>query len=279
MPKIFTVDVEEYFHAENILKSLTEQALHSMPSRIRIGVDKTLDLLEKNNQKATFFVLGCVAEKNKGLIQRIHEAGHEIASHGYRHIPLHEHTPKTFDQDLGRSIKILSDITGEPVLGYRATSFSLTDKMEWFFDVLRKHRLVYDSSISSSFFRRSSSFDALKENSDCFQISEGIWEFPIASMKLGDFRIPMGGGYFRAYPYEWTRWGLEHTGANGKGVTLFYVHPWELDPDQPRLRIPFLKFWRHYLNLDTTECKLAQLLKDIRFTSIRDCMHERLLTA
>ncbi len=275
MAKIFTVDVEEYFHAENILKSLTDQALCSMPSRIRVGVDKILKLLEKTGSQATFFVLGCVAEKNKGLIQRIHEAGHEIASHGYRHVPLHEHTPFSFAQDLSRSVKILSDITGEPVLGYRATSFSLTEKVGWFFDILRKHHMVYDSSVSTSFFRPSFHFDSLKENSDCFEISEGLWEFPIASMKIGPLRLPMGGGYFRAYPYEWTRWGLHHTGANGHGTTLFYVHPWELDPEQPKLRIPFVRFWRHYLNLHTTECKLDQLLKDIRFTSIRDAMAKR----
>jgi len=268
MADIFTVDVEEYYHAENIFCSLPPGKIGSLESRMEIGTRKLLNLLKKDGNTATFFVLGCVAEHHPELIKEIGAAGHEIASHGYEHIPLHKHTRETFDADLGRSIKILSDITGRKIIGYRATSFSLAPGMQWFFEILRKHGIVYDSSLNLSLFReRHKNLWADIHNS---QVNLGIAEFPPSYVSISPFRLPIGGGYFRAYPYWLTKYGLNQSIRQRRTPPLFYIHPWELDPDQPRFRISPMKYFRHYLSLGHTEKKLRRLMADVRFISIRD---------
>jgi polysaccharide deacetylase family protein (PEP-CTERM system associated) len=266
--RIFSVDVEEYFHAENVLTSLSREKLGTLPSRVEVGTQKILDLLGRYGSKATFFVLGCVAKGKGRLIKEIMNAGHEIASHGYQHIPLYRHTRGSFEEDLGASVKILEDLTGQKCLGYRATSFSLSDETPWFFDILRKHGIVYDSSISFSFFRPT--FKKAIENRGWFEISEGIIEFPVSFVKLGLFGIPLGGGYFRAYPNWLSRMGLQLSECSGRIPSMFYIHPWELDPGQPRFRISPVKYFRHYVNLGGTERKLEKLLATFRFSSVRD---------
>lgn len=263
---IFSVDVEEYYHAENILYSLPDEKINSLQERLHIGLRKIVDLLEQSGSKATFFVLGCIAEKNKSLLRKISNAGHEIASHGYYHKPLSRHTNFTFEEGLDRSIKVLSDITGKKVMGYRAPSFSFDENLPWFFDILKKKGVLYDSSISCSFFR--CTIKCARGDLKYFEISEGILEFPTSFFKIGSVKIPLGGGYFRAYPYRITKWGLNKIAQNGNTSPVFYVHPWELDFQQPRLEIPPIKRIRHYLNLDTTERKLKRLLFDMKFTSI-----------
>jgi polysaccharide deacetylase family protein (PEP-CTERM system associated) len=267
---IFTVDVEEYYDAENIFTSLSGEEIRLLPKRIRIGAAKLLGLLERHRCKATFFVLGRVAEENRDLVREIFESGHEIASHGYRHLPLWRHTASSFQEDLRHSIDILAGITGGPIDGYRATSFSLAAKIPWFFDALRNCGIRYDSSVSFSLFRPS--FNGNGKSEGYFEITEGILEFPVSSARIGPVKIPLGGGYFRAYPYGVSRWGLQHTGCNGSRYSLFYIHPWELDPEQPRLRLPRIKHLRHYLNLSSTEKKLDRLLQDMKFVSIKDVL-------
>lgn len=269
--RIFTVDVEEYYHAENILYSLQQEKIKSLPDRLNISLPRIIDLLDKNYSKGTFFVLGCVAEKNAELIKKIIASGHEIASHGFHHIPLSEHTPDTFEEDLNKSIKILSDISGQKIIGYRATSFSLCDTIPWFFDILRKHGIVYDSSIALSLFRETPC--KTPQNQGYFEISKGILEFPVSFFNIGPFKIPLGGGYFRAYPYWLTKWGLNFAGQNTKAISLFYLHPWELDPGQPKFRLSPVKSLRHYLNLGATEKKLAKLLTDMKFNSIESFLN------
>lgn len=265
---IFTVDVEEYYHAENILNSLPKEELNTLESRVEIGTRKLLDLLAKYGSKATFFVLGCVAEKHRGLIKDIASAGHEIASHGYEHIPLNKHTPVTFDADLGRSIKLLSDITGQKIVGYRATSFSLAPGMGWFFETLKKYGIIYDSSLGLSLFRKYHS-KLWKDVYDS-QKNRGIQEFPPSYISVGPFRFPIGGGYFRAYPCWLTKYGLNQSIAQRRTPALFYIHPWELDPEQPRFSISPIKYLRHYLNLDSCGKKLTKLLERTNFISISD---------
>lgn len=269
--KIFTVDVEEYYHAENVLSSLAREEINTLPDRLNISLPRIIDLLDKNNSKATFFVLGCIAQENASLIKKIIASGHEIASHGFRHIPLSKHTPDTFEEDLDKSIKVLSDITGQKIIGYRAASFSLCDRMPWFFDILRKYGITYDSSIALSLFRATTC--KIPQNQGRFEISKGILEFPVSCLNLGPLRIPLGGGYFRAYPYWLTKWGLSQVSRNEKSLCLFYLHPWELDPDQPKFRLSPVKSLRHYLNLHTTECKIKKLLIDMKFTSIRSFLN------
>lgn len=264
---IFTVDVEEYYHAENILNSLSKDKLATLESRVEIGTRKLLDLLAKYGSTATFFVLGCVAEKHPGLIKEIAAAGHEIASHGYEHIPLHRHTPESFDDDLGRSIKILFGLTGQPIIGYRATSFSLDEHMEWFFEILKKHGIVYDSSLCFSFFRKQCS-SLWKDICKTSKVGE-IMEIPLSYIGLGPIRLPIGGGYFRAYPCWLTKYGLVQSILQRRNPSLFYIHPWELDSEQPRFKLPSIKYTRHYLGLGKTVEKIVTLLEDNKFISIK----------
>lgn len=270
---IFTVDVEEYYHAENILNSVPKERLAALESRVEIGTRKLLDLLARYDSKATFFVLGCVAEKNKSLIRDIASAGHEIASHGYEHIPLNKHTPATFDADLGRSVAILSDITGQKIIGYRATSFSLAPDMDWFFDILKKHGMLYDSSLSVSLFRKN--YGKLWKDTGDLQKNKGILEFPPSYISLGFVRLPIGGGYFRAYPYWLTKYGLSQSITQRRTPPLFYIHPWELDPEQPRINIQPIKYARHYFDLAGTGAKLEKLFEDFSFISIQRSLGSR----
>lgn len=269
---IFTVDVEEYYHAENICRSIPAERLQALPDRVEIGVNKLLDLLARHDGRATFFVLGCVAEKHPALIKRITGAGHEIASHGHEHIPLHVHTRKTFDEDLGASVRVLSGITGRKVLGYRATSFSLGPGMEWFFEILAKNGIVYDSSLSISLFRKHHR-ELWRELRDTKKAG-GIPEFPPSYIRLGPCTLPVGGGYFRAYPYWLTKHGLAQYVPDRWTPALFYIHPWELDPGQPRLGLPPMKYMRHYLGLAGAEGRLARLVAEFRCQSVAQFLGE-----
>lgn len=269
MDSIFTVDVEEYYHTESIQCSLPEELIKTLPDRVGIGVDKILDLLARSGNKATFFVLGCLAQKERGLVQRIAAAGHEIASHGYYHCPLHEHTALTFEEDLKKSIDILSGITGRKIIGYRSASFSPPQALPAFFDILKKNGIVYDSSFAFSLFRPGPRIGVMKKEMP-LEISEGMLEFPVSFFEIGPLTIPLGGGYFRAYPYWLTRAGLERASLGKAGASLFYIHPWELDPQQPRFKMPVMRYFRHYFNLNNTERKLQKLLSEVKFVSLRD---------
>jgi polysaccharide deacetylase family protein (PEP-CTERM system associated) len=260
---IFTVDVEEFYHAENILRSVPGNIIDGLPDRAGIGVYKILKILEDTGNKGTFFVLGCVAERNKELVREISDCGHEVASHGYDHIPLYKHNAASFERDLDRSIKILSDIIGSGIKGYRAASFSLSKDMPWFFDTLIKHGIMYDSSLAASLFRKYS-----------YEGTDRILEFPVSFITLGPLRLPLGGGYFRALPYIMTLGGLRSNSPDRVIPPLFYIHPWELDPEQPRLKTPWMRSFRHYLNLAGTKERLERLLTDIKFTSIERYLKE-----
>jgi polysaccharide deacetylase family protein (PEP-CTERM system associated) len=263
--EIFTVDVEEYYHADNILTSLPKKGIEKLPDRVSVGVEKLLNLLKKHDCTATFFILGCVAEKNRGLVKKIADGGHEIASHGYQHISLYKHTPKTFERDLKVSINILSEISGKKIIGYRAANFSFCDSIDWFFEILGENGILYDSSLCLSLFRKNS--NKIFKAQGCGKINREILEFGTSFIKIGPLGIPLGGGYFRAYPYWLTKWGFEHVNRKRRTPPIFYIHPWELDPEQPRFKLPFFKS-RHYIDLENTEAKLEKLLREIKFISI-----------
>jgi polysaccharide deacetylase family protein (PEP-CTERM system associated) len=271
--KIFTVDVEEYYHAENVWSSVSNEERENMPGRVEIGVRKILNLLEKYGSKATFFVLGCVAVKNKELIKEIVSAGHEIAAHGYWHRPLFRHTAETFNEDLKKVISVLEEITGKKIIGYRSPSFSLSEKEDWVFNILKSNGITYDSSSAFSVLR--GSFRQHRQSPGCFEISEGLLELAITSLKVGPIDIPMGGGYFRAFPYALTRSRLSQEAGKDKEPFVFYIHPWELDPEQPKVKMSAIKTFRHYINIDKTGDKLEKLLNDIKFTSIGNYLKMR----
>jgi len=251
---IFTVDVEEYYHAENILYSLPEEKIKNLPDRLDVGLRKIIDLLQRTGNKATFFILGCLAEKNKKFIKEISSLGHEIA------------------KDLNRSVNTVSTITGKRILGYRAASFSLYEKLPWFFDCLRKREIIYDSSISFSLFRHN--IGTKLANRGYFQISEELLEFPVSLLKIGSVKIPLGGGYFRAYPHWLTKMGFIPSAQERNLPSVFYIHPWELDPKQPRFKISPTKYFRHYFDLNKTEKKLERILRETKTTSIKGFIDE-----
>ncbi len=298
---ILTIDVEEYFQVENLKKVISDSNWSKHESRVRASTDKVLKILAETDQKATFFVLGWVAEKNPNLIKRIVEAGHEIASHGYSHKRIFTQTKDEFREDVRKSKRILENIMKKPVIGYRAPTYSVNKKTLWALDVLREEGFEYDSSIfplrydrkafgeekrypykicpadqKISTFAASSSRKTKKNklNSDLsFESgdhSHFLWEFPISSLKILNRSFPFsGGGYFRLLPYRIIKRGIEAINKQG-APAIVYMHPWEIDPKQPRFKTGMLRTFRHYHNLRGTESKLKKLLGDFKFISIKD---------
>jgi polysaccharide deacetylase family protein (PEP-CTERM system associated) len=265
---VMTIDVEEYFHAENVMRSIGADAAARLSSRLDEPMKKILELLASSGNKATFFVLGRVAEKNAALIEAIRSAGHEVASHGYEHVPLHMHTPRTFEDDLKKSIAALSASGLERVKGYRATSFSLVKGMEWFYSALRDNGISYDSSTAASLFRAHYDEDLSRGP---FLIRPDITEVPVSSGKLGPLTVPLGGGYFRILPYGIFSGMIRRIQASG-GVPVLYFHPWEFDPGQPRFKLPAVKRLRHYANLAGAEKKLKRLLSEFSFITVEELL-------
>jgi polysaccharide deacetylase family protein (PEP-CTERM system associated) len=253
---IFALDVEEYFDADNVVRSLPAAAIRSLESRVAIGTRLALRLLAEAGAHGTFFVLGTVGERLPELVRDIAAAGHEVASHGYRHRRVDEQGRRAFEQDLARSLDVLAPLAGTRVRGFRAANFSLPRDHRWFFDCLAAHGIEYDSSVASSWFRAASARPQPGR----------VVEHAVTPIRCGCLSLPSGGGYFRAWPYALTAYGLQTRQARGRPF-VFYLHPWELDAAQPRLPLPRLRALRHYLNLRTTPSKLERLLRDFRFTS------------
>lgn len=263
MNNIFTIDVEECYHADNISRFVSPDRMEALPGRLDGCVRRILDMLGGSDSRATFFILGCLAERYRDLIKDIAQAGHEIASHGYEHRSGTGRDPEDFERDLAKSIEALHHITGRDIKGYRAPNFSILDNHRLFFTLLKKHGIKYDSSFSASFFRRDS-YPGVRSIDP--ETAEGVLEFPVSSFRLGPVTFPLGGGYFRVYPCKLTEWGLR----SGPDPAVFYIHPWEIDPGQPRIQAPMHRYMRHYINLRTTERKLNRLLSDMRFVSFED---------
>lgn len=262
-PFALSFDIEDWFTVRNMRGHIPEQSWDQQDYRVSIGVDYILAELDRHQINATFFILGWVAERSPELVREIHRRGHEIASHGYSHKPIDLMTPEEFRSDLARSLDILSELTGEKIKGFRAPSFSVTEKTAWSLEIMQELGLEYDSSIFvtthpdygvSTFPERLARIDRLVE-------------VPIVSGRLFGRRLPAnGGGYFRLLPYQLTKKALE----NHPGPAVLYFHPWEFDHDQPRVALSPLKKFRHYVGLKQNRTKFARLLQDFRFCAIRD---------
>jgi len=265
---IFSVDVEEHFQVYAFDPYVDRATWDSHPSRVERNTDLILDLLAKHGHTATFFTLGWVAQRNPALVRRIVSGGHEIASHGWWHRKVVFMTPDDFLEDVRASKEVLEQISGQAVIGFRAPSFSITPGYEWAFDMLLEAGYRYDSSLfpierMNYGYPRTPPIPHLihRPNGD-------IMEFPLATTRIAGRQIPAaGGGYFRHFPYGVTRRAFrEHSAANMPG--MFYIHPWEVDPDQPRLDVPMLTRVRHYRNIDKTAARLDRLMGEFRFTSV-----------
>ena len=239
------------------------------------NVHRLLDLFDEHNVKVTHFVLGWVAERFPELIKEIENRGHEIASHGYSHQLIYNQTPEIFKKETQDSKKLLEDIIGKPVIGYRAASYSITKKSLWALDILAELGFIYDSSIFPVLHDRygiygSPAYPHLLETPN----KSRLVEYPLSTYRLMGQTIPVaGGGYFRLYPYWLSRFFYQQINKQTKPF-VFYLHPWEIDPEQPRIKASWLSEFRHYNNLDLCYSRLSSLLNDFSFITMKDKLEQ-----
>lgn len=263
-----SVDVEDWYHATALEPGLGRRPIVTPEPRVVAATIRLLEILGDGNATATFFMLGCVAERFPDLARRIMDGGHELASHGYTHEPLTRQTPERFRAELTRAVRLCEDLTGQPLRGYRAPSQSLVPQTCWALDILIDLGFRYDSSTRAS--RGESLSRAYRiDRPDGKQ----ILEFPFSTVRLPGFRQPVaGGGYFRIMPYPLTRHFVRRFDDAGLPANV-YLHPWEIDPDQPRIAgIGCVSRVRHYAGLRTVEGKLRRLLKEFRFAPIGEIL-------
>ncbi len=265
---LFTVDVEDYFQVNAFEGRVPRSTWDGYTTRVERNVDIILELLERRNVTGTFFTLGWVADRRPGVVRRIAAAGHEIASHGWWHRRVTELSPAEFREDLRSSRAILEDVSGQPVFGFRAPSFSIVPGLEWAFDALLEEGYGYDSSL---FPIRRPGYGYPGAGTSPHYITRpagNLLELPLATFTLGGLRLPAaGGGYFRQFPYPVIRSAFRRLTAAGTSG-MFYIHPWEVDPGQPRLPVGLVSRLRHYSGLHRTLSRLEQLLDDFSFTSV-----------
>jgi polysaccharide deacetylase family protein (PEP-CTERM system associated) len=261
-----TVDVEDYFHVSNFNHVVTRTSWEQRESRVERNTDRLLRMFADAGVRATFFVLGWAGERCPALVRRIAAEGHEVASHGYGHHLVYDLTPAQFRDDVRRSKGILEDTAGVPVTGYRAPSFTITERSLWALDVLIEEGYQYDSSIFPVHHDRYGIPSSPRHAHVLTRAAGAILEIPASTVRLGGVNLPVGGGgYFRLLPYAWTRWGIARLNRVEGRPAVFYLHPWELDPDQPRLPAGALARFRHYGNLARTEARLRSLVQEFAF--------------
>jgi polysaccharide deacetylase family protein (PEP-CTERM system associated) len=267
-PHIFSVDLEEYFQVLAFEDAVPRSAWEGMPSRVDASVNTLLDLLAKHDAVGTFFTVGWLAERKPGLVRRVVEQGHEIASHSWWHRRITALTPDELRDDLRRCRTTLEQSAGQPVLGFRAPSFSIVRGAEWAFDVLIEEGYRYDSSV---FPIRRPGYGYPGAPATPYEIRRPagtIMELPMATTTLAGIRLPAaGGGYLRQLPYRLTERAFDEHAARGESA-MFYIHPWEIDTGQPRLPVSLLTQVRHYKGLEKTLPRLERLLSRYRFTSV-----------
>jgi polysaccharide deacetylase family protein (PEP-CTERM system associated) len=275
MRNALTIDLEDWFCSHNLSKVAPLRLWPTYESRIRASTQRLLSLLRTHRIEATFFVLGWVAEQHPDLITTIAAEGHEIASHGYSHIQLHHLTPDAFRRDLDHSLTTTFSLVGTPIAGFRAPAFSLTTRTLWATDILREYGFHYDSSIFPLRFHPD--YGVPTAPLTIYRHPNTLIEVPLTCTTLGNIRLPCSGGaYFRLLPYALFKQLMKRCHQQKRPV-IFYIHPWEVDPDQPYLPLPMHARFRHYTNLSYTFEKLQQLLTDFQFTSIRQLLKEHLV--
>lgn len=265
-----TVDVEDYFHVAALAKSIDRSDWNHMEYRVEANTQRLLDLFDSAEIKATFFVLGWVARRSPDLVRTIARRGHEIASHGMSHKLVFNQTPEEFAAETIEAKALLEDIIGAQVRGYRASTYSITKKSLWALDILHDAGFVYDSSIFPIAHDTYGIPDAAVAPSRIRTPNgKSIVEFPMSTAPMFGFKLPVsGGGYFRLLPYWLTRSGLRKLNQGLQRPFIFYLHPWEIDPAQPRIRASALSQFRHYTNLEGCEARLKRLISDFSFTSV-----------
>ena len=268
-----TVDVEDYFHVSAFDNVVSRAGWDAFDSRVSRNTDRLLDIFDQAGVSGTFFVLGWVAERYPSLVRRIADQGHEVASHGFNHQLLYMLTPQQFREDVRSAKAAIESACGRPALGYRAPSYSIIESSMWAIDVLIEEGHVYDSSIFPIHHDRYGIPDSPRHPYMLHRTGGSLLELPGSTVRLGGVNLPIaGGGYFRQLPYAWTKWGIDRVNRLEREPVVFYTHPWEIDPEQPRLQVGSAKRVRHYRGLDRTTGRLSRLLQDFRFDSIAAVM-------
>jgi polysaccharide deacetylase family protein (PEP-CTERM system associated) len=259
-----TIDVEDYFQVSAFAPYIRRDEWDTRECRVERNVDRILALLAQREVKATFFTLGWVAERYPQLVRRIVDGGHELASHGYGHERASDLSPEAFAQDVGRAKKLLEDIAGHEVKGYRAPSFSIGTGNLWAFDQLARAGYRYSSSIYPIQHDHYGMPDSPRF---AYRVGCGLIEIPVTTLRLGKRNLPSsGGGYFRLLPYGLSRWMLKRINSVDRESAIFYFHPWEIDTQQPHVAGIDLKTrFRHYVNIPRMESRLTRLLADFRW--------------
>lgn len=262
---LLSFDVEDWFHSHNLRASIDRDSWDEQEFRVEDNVSRLLELLDEYDARATFFVLGWVAERAPGMVEEIAARGHEIASHGYGHQLLYELTRDEAREDIRRSVSVLEKVTGQSIRGYRAPSFSITD---WGTDVLTDLGFEYDSSLFRATVHDRYGSVSLDDTSTFATLDNGLVEAQLPVVSVLGFNVPWAGGaYFRLVPYPLYRRGVER--ATGDEPFIFYFHPWEIDPDQPRMSdLPLNYRLRHYTNVGKAESRLERLLSDFDWEPI-----------
>lgn len=271
MRNVLTVDVEDYYHVSAFEGVVSYERWDQYESRVEKNTYHILDTLDVYQIKATFFVLGWVAERHLRLIREIVQRGHEVASHGYSHKRIYTQTPERFRQETRQSKCILEDITGDPVIGYRAASYSITKRSLWALETLVEEGFLYDSSIFP-ICHDLYGIPSAERFSHIINTKSGeIREYPLSTLRVFRTNIPVcGGGYLRIYPYSLTKTAVKALNRKEHQPAIIYTHPWEFDPGQPRLNGKWFSKLRHYTNLRKTDHILKSLLTDFEFGTMFD---------
>lgn len=281
MLNAISVDVEDYFHVNAFTKDISPQQWDSFDTRVCRNTEKLLQLFEEAGCKATFFVLGWVAERFPELVRKIDREGHEVASHGYSHQLIYKQSQDVFKEETIKSKALLEDAIGKAVRGYRAASYSITNASLWAFDTLVEAGFEYDSSVFPVHHDVYGIADFPKKP-HMYTLPSGskIVEFPVSTCDFFGYSLPVsGGGYFRLYPYWFTRFCLNKINREERPF-VFYLHPWEVDPEQPRIPTKsLLSKFRHYNNLHRCESRLRTLVRDFKFTTVEEVLVSQSLIA
>ncbi len=267
MINAFSIDVEDYFHVEAFARQISPDDWKSFTPRVDQNVDRILQILANHEVRATFFVLGWVAELFPQVVRRIADAGHEIGCHGYSHQHIGRQTPEQFRQDVRRARQCLIDLVQKPIHCYRAPSFSITNATLWALDILAEEGLKIDSSI----FPVRHDFYGIPDACRFPHWRNRIFEFPLTTIRQAknNFGIA-GGGYLRLLPYSFTRWAIREVNEVERQPVMVYFHPWELDPEQPKISAPLRSRFRHYTNLKGMQNKIECLLTEFRFSTVSE---------
>lgn len=277
MLNALTIDVEDYFQVNAFARYVRREEWDNYPLRVADNTLRILDMLDEYSVRATFFILGWVAERVPDLVREIHQRKHEIACHGFGHELVYVIGPDLFRQDIRRAKEVLENICGEQVRSYRAPSYSITKQSLWAMDILIEEGFSYDSSIFPVIHDTYGIPDSPRFPHLIKRNAGSIKEFPLTTypFRLGskEFRLPVaGGGYLRLFPAELLRRWFVAINKKEKQPIVLYFHPWEIDPGQPRIKAGFKSRFRHYLNLATTERKLREVIGSLSFGTMSDCL-------